>query len=68
MQARELGWEATLSESSPDAVRAGWVAATPLGRLERPDDVARAVGFLAGDDARFITGEALAVNGGAYMD
>jgi NAD(P)-dependent dehydrogenase (short-subunit alcohol dehydrogenase family) len=68
MQERELAWEATLSESSPDAVRAGWVAATPLGRLERPDDVARAVGFLAGDDARFITGEALAVNGGAYMD
>jgi meso-butanediol dehydrogenase / (S,S)-butanediol dehydrogenase / diacetyl reductase len=30
--------------------------------------VARAVAFLAGPDARFITGEALAVNGGAFMD
>ena len=33
-----------------------------------PQDVARAVAFLAGADARFITGEALAVNGGAFMD
>ena len=32
------------------------------------DDVACAVAFLLSDDARFITGEALAVNGGAYMD
>jgi NAD(P)-dependent dehydrogenase (short-subunit alcohol dehydrogenase family) len=41
---------------------------TPLGRLEQPDDVARVVAFLLSADARFITGEALAVNGGAYMD
>jgi NAD(P)-dependent dehydrogenase (short-subunit alcohol dehydrogenase family) len=41
---------------------------TPLGRLEQPDDVARVVAFLLSEDARFITGEALAVNGGAYMD
>jgi NAD(P)-dependent dehydrogenase (short-subunit alcohol dehydrogenase family) len=44
------------------------VADTPLGRLEQPEDVARCVAFLAGDDAGFVTGEALAVNGGAYMD
>jgi len=31
-------------------------------------DAARAVAFLAGPDAGFITGEALAVNGGAFMD
>lgn len=68
MQERELGWEATLRETSVEAVRRSWIDDTPLGRLETPQDVARAVAFLAGPDARFVTGEALAVNGGAYMD
>ncbi|MCK0175224.1 MULTISPECIES: SDR family NAD(P)-dependent oxidoreductase [Mycobacteriaceae] len=68
MQSRELEWEARLTGSTPEAVRDGWVEATPLGRLQTPDDVARAVAFLVSDDARFITGEALSVNGGAYMD
>lgn len=68
MQERELAWEAALRGTTPEAVREQWVADTPLGRLERPEDVARAVAFLLSDDAAFITGEALAVNGGAYMD
>ena len=37
-------------------------------RLEQPEDVAHAVAFLLGPEASFITGEALAVNGGAFMD
>ena len=68
MQDRELGWEAELRGTEPDTVRQAWIDDTPLRRLETPDDVARAVAFLAGPDARFITGEALAVNGGAFMD
>jgi meso-butanediol dehydrogenase / (S,S)-butanediol dehydrogenase / diacetyl reductase len=68
MQERELGWEAGLRGVTPDEVRQLWIDDTPLGRLETPQDVARAVGFLTGPDARFITGEALAVNGGAFMD
>lgn len=68
MQDRELGWEAALRGVAPEQVRQMWVDDTPLGRLETPQDVARAVAFLAGPDARFITGEALAVNGGAFMD
>jgi meso-butanediol dehydrogenase / (S,S)-butanediol dehydrogenase / diacetyl reductase len=68
MQERELAWEAQLRGSTPEAVRDLWIADTPLGRLEEPEDVARAVAFLVSDDAAFITGEALAVNGGAYMD
>jgi len=68
MQSRELAWEAELRGTTPEAVRDMWVEATPLGRLEQPEDVAKAVTFLVSEDARFITGEALAVNGGAFMD
>jgi 3-oxoacyl-[acyl-carrier protein] reductase len=41
---------------------------TPLGRLGKADEVASAIAFLASDQARFITGEVLHVNGGIYMD
>jgi NAD(P)-dependent dehydrogenase (short-subunit alcohol dehydrogenase family) len=68
MQSRELGWEAELRGTTTDGVRKMMLDDTPLGRLEQPEDVARAVAFLLSEDARFITGEALAVNGGAYMD
>jgi meso-butanediol dehydrogenase/(S,S)-butanediol dehydrogenase/diacetyl reductase len=68
MQDRELGWESALRGVEPGRVLRLWIEDTPLGRLETPEDVARAVAFLAGPDARFITGEALAVNGGAFMD
>ncbi|AFM17129.1 dehydrogenase of unknown specificity, short-chain alcohol dehydrogenase like protein [Mycolicibacterium chubuense NBB4] len=68
MQSRELEWEAQLRGTTTDGVRDMMIGDTPLGRLEQPEDVARAVAFLLSDDARFITGEALAVNGGAYMD
>jgi len=46
--------------------RAGWAAKIPLGRLGTPDDVAGAVCFLASDEASYITGHVLAVNGGMY--
>jgi NAD(P)-dependent dehydrogenase (short-subunit alcohol dehydrogenase family) len=68
MQSRELEWEARLRGISTDGVRKMMIDDTPLRRLEQPEDVARSVAFLVSPDARFITGEALAVNGGAYMD
>jgi len=68
MQDRELAWEAELKGSTPKEVKESWVADTPLGRLQKPEDVAEAIGFLLSSKARFITGEALSVNGGAYMD
>ena len=43
-------------------------AATPMGRLVRPDDVARTVAFLASEDSGFTTGHYLPVNGGVAMD
>ncbi len=68
MQTRELEWEARLRGSAVDDVRQLYIDDTPLGRLQTPEDVASAVVFLASDGASFITGEALAVNGGAFMD
>jgi len=68
MQDRELAWEAELKGSTVDEVRDSWVSDTPLGRLQEPEDVAAVVGFLLSEKASFITGEALSVNGGAYMD
>lgn len=68
MQEREIRWEARLRGAAPDDVRQSWIDDTPLGRLETPADVAGAVAILLCDDAAFITGEALSVNGGAFMD
>ena len=44
-----------------------WQERIPLGRLGTPEDVAAAVAFLASDEAAYITGHVLAVNGGMYM-
>ena len=44
-----------------------WTAQIPMGRLGSPADVATAVCFLASDEASYITGQVLHVNGGMYM-
>jgi acetoacetyl-CoA reductase len=43
------------------------VASVPVGRLGKPEEIARAVVFLVSDDAGFITGATLSINGGKYM-
>jgi len=48
----------------PDDLVAIFVDMTALGRIGRPDDIAKAVRFMASDNASFITGEILNVNGG----
>ena len=50
-----------------EKVLVDWAAQIPLGRLGAVDDVAAAVCFLASDEASYITGHVLAVNGGMYM-
>jgi 3-oxoacyl-[acyl-carrier protein] reductase len=62
------GYIATeLTDALPETARDAIMGNTPLGRLGAPEDVARAVRFLASDDAGFITGEVLAVDGGLGM-
>jgi 3-oxoacyl-[acyl-carrier protein] reductase len=56
-----------LTDVLPDEAKAAMLANTPLGRLGDPGDVAGAVRFLCSDDAAFITGEVLLVDGGLGM-
>ncbi|RPH64140.1 MAG: 3-oxoacyl-[acyl-carrier-protein] reductase [Acidobacteria bacterium] len=56
-----------MTDALGEEVRAKWAAQVPLGRLGTPDEVAAAVRFLASDEASYITGHVLAVNGGMYM-
>jgi NAD(P)-dependent dehydrogenase (short-subunit alcohol dehydrogenase family) len=50
-----------------EAVLAAWGKNIPLGRVGRPDDIAQAILFLASDDASWITGTTLVVDGGATI-
>jgi NAD(P)-dependent dehydrogenase (short-subunit alcohol dehydrogenase family) len=68
MQEREAVWEAELRGVTADEVRQLYVNDTPLRRLETPEDVAGVVLFLASPESNFLTGEAINVNGGSFMD
>ena len=56
-----------MTETWDRAVLEGLIRQIPAGRLGRPADVAAAVLFLASDEASFITGQTLGVNGGLFM-
>ena len=56
-----------LTDVLPEEATAAMLGNTPLGRLGEPDDVAGAVRFLCSDEARFITGDVLLVDGGLGM-
>ena len=58
------GYSRNAARVAPEEMLARMGAALPLGRVGRADEVARAVLFLAGDEASFITGAALPVDGG----
>ena len=59
--------ETAMTEALPEAVRSAFLDATPLSRAGQPDDVAGIATFLASDDAAFITGQVMRVDGGMGM-
>lgn len=59
--------ETDMTDVLPDKVKQNVLDVTPLKRYGQPEEVARAVCFLAGDDAAFITGQVLHVDGGMVM-
>ena len=56
-----------LTADLPDELKQKAIEVTPLGRMGKPEEVAYAVAFLASDEAAFITGEILTVDGGMVM-
>lgn len=59
--------ETDMTKTIADATKAAWAEQIPLGRIGAPAEIAAAVAFLASDEASYITGQVLAVNGGMYM-
>jgi 3-oxoacyl-[acyl-carrier protein] reductase len=59
--------ETDMTKAIAENAREEWASKIPLNRLGTPADVAAAVCFLASDEAAYITGQVLAVNGGMYM-
>lgn len=59
--------ETPITKAFSDEAMARLLTRIPLGRLGKPEDMAAAVAFLASDDAAFITGHMLDVNGGMHM-
>ena len=59
--------ETDMTKVLPEELKQRILASVPLARIGKPEDVAAAVKFLASEDAGYITGHVLAVNGGIYM-
>ena len=61
------GRPARLDESQLEGLRQAILQKVPLGKLGEPDDIAAAVAYLASAEAKYITGQVLAVDGGMVM-
>ena len=59
--------ETDMTAAMPDAAKAATLASIPMGRLGAAEDVARTAAFLSSEEAAYITGQVLAVDGGMSM-
>ena len=59
--------ETDMTAAMPEAAKTATLASIPMQRLGAAEDVARAVAFLASDEAAYITGQVLAIDGGMSM-
>jgi 3-oxoacyl-[acyl-carrier protein] reductase len=59
--------DTALTQAWPEETRASLVKQVPLGRLGKPEDIASLALFLASDEAEFITGATLNINGGLFI-
>jgi meso-butanediol dehydrogenase / (S,S)-butanediol dehydrogenase / diacetyl reductase len=63
----DAAWGKLMGDYKPGELMAEWVAAIPMGRAGTGEDVAGLVSFLASDDAAYITGQTINVDGGMFM-
>ena len=68
MMEREYVWETERTGVPRDELEKRWVEKVPMGRLQRPENIADAIIFLASDSASEILGQALNVDGGMVME
>jgi meso-butanediol dehydrogenase/(S,S)-butanediol dehydrogenase/diacetyl reductase len=66
-QYNDAAWGKLLGDYQPGELMAEWVANIPMGRAGTGADVAGLVAFLASDDAAYITGQTINVDGGMFM-
>ncbi|MEX3744509.1 MULTISPECIES: 3-oxoacyl-[acyl-carrier-protein] reductase [Lysinibacillus] len=59
--------ETEMTDQLPDDIKQGMLTQIPLAKLGQPEDIAKAVVFLASDDANYMTGQTLHIDGGMVM-
>ncbi len=59
--------ETEMTEQLPEDIKQGMLTQIPLAKLGQPEDIAKAVAFLASEDANYMTGQTLHIDGGMVM-